>query len=497
MLILPVLIPLLTAILLLFLVRTRRTQRWISVLSVLAHLGVSIALLSKIGKEGAMALHVGGWPAPYGIAFTADRMSAMLLVAASLVSAATFAFAVGVTDDRRERYGFYPLCHVLLMGVSGSFLTGDIFNLFVWFEVTLIASFVLISLGGERPQVEGGYKYVALNLVSSSVFLVALGLLYGTVGTLNFADLPGRIAMAPDKGFVTVLGMLFIVTFGIKSALFPMFYWLPASYHTPPGVVSALFAGLLTKVGVFALFRSFTLVFTTDPALYQTVILILSALTMVFGALGALAQKDLRRLLAFILVSHVGYMALGLAVMSPHSIGSALYYTVHHMICMCLLFLCAGIVKILTANRSMLDLGGIAGAKPYLAALFVIGGFAISGLPPFSGFYPKVGLFQAVLSSDYSAVAWVVAVSSGLTILAFFKAWNQVFWGKLPDGLELTEVSPRAKLLMYVPTSILAAAVLGSGIFAGRISAWSHAAADQLLNPVEYKRVTLEEVPER
>lgn len=494
MLILPILIPLFTAILLLFMVRVRRAQRAVSVVSTLAHLGVSIELLMQVSKQGAIALWVGGWPPPFGIALTLDRMGAMLLVTASLVAGSVLIFALGTIDDRREKFGFHPLCNVLLMGVSGSFLTGDIFNLFVWFEVTLIASFVLVALGGERPQIEGGYKYVALNLVSSSIFLVALGLLYGSVGTLNFADLPGRIAAMPDKGFITVLGMFFIVTFGIKSALFPMFFWLPASYHTPPGAVSALFAGLLTKVGIFAMFRTFTMVFTTDHAFYQVVLLVLSALTMIFGALGALAQKDLRRLLAFILVSHVGYMVLGLALMSRHGIGSALYYTVHHMVCMSLLFLCAGIVKVLTANRSMYDLGGLASVRPYLAALFVIGGFAISGLPPFSGFYPKVGLFQAIMDSEVPAVGWVVVFSSGLTILAFLKAWNQIFWGPKPDALELEELPRKKQFAMYLPAFILAFAVVGSGIFAGPIANWSHAAADQLLNPVEYKRATFKEV---
>ncbi|MBX3120165.1 MAG: hypothetical protein KF784_13960 [Fimbriimonadaceae bacterium] len=496
MLILPILIPLFAAISLFFLVRSRKMQRVTSILASLAHFGVAVSLLVQVSQAGAISLRLGSWPAPYGIAFTLDRMGAMMLAVGSFVALAVITFAMGSLDGRREKFGYYALSQILLMGVSGSFITADIFNLFVWFEVTLIASFVLMSLGGERAQVEGGYKYVALNLISSSIFLVAVGLLYASVGTLNFADLPGRIAALPDKSFVTVLGMLFIVTFGIKSALFPLFFWLPASYHTPPGVVSALFAGLLTKVGIFAMFRSFTMVFVTDPGLYQSVILVLAVLTMVFGALGAIAQKDLRRLLAFILVSHVGYMTLGLAVMSPHSLGSALYYMVHHMVCMCLLFLCAGIVKHLTRNKTMHELGGLAAVRPYLAILFVLGGFAISGLPPFSGFYPKVGLFQAIFASEAPHVAWAVLASSALTILAILKAWNEVFWGPRPKDLELVELSPKRAMAMYLPTTVLAIAVMGSGIFARPIAAWSHAAADQLLNPIEYKRATLGGVEE-
>jgi multicomponent Na+:H+ antiporter subunit D len=220
-------------------------------------------------------------------------------------------------DVQRESFGYYPLLHILLMGVCGAFLTGDIFNLYVWFEVMLIASFVLLALGGERAQLEGAIKYVTLNLISSAFFLTAVGILYGMIGTLNMADLARQLSTVAQPGLVMTLAMLFFVAFGIKAALFPLFFWLPASYHTPPVIVSALFAGLLTKVGVYALVRVFTLLFIRDSSYIPTLILVVAGLTMVTGVLGAVAQNEIRRLLSFHIVSQIGYLLMGLGLFTP------------------------------------------------------------------------------------------------------------------------------------------------------------------------------------
>ena len=264
LIVLPILIPLITAILTLLLWHYRAWQRILSVIGAALHLVAVLGLLMVVRQDGIQAVQIGSWPAPFGITLVADLFSAIMLVLTGIIGLAVAVYSLGNIDARRESFGYYPLYHVLLMGISGAFLTGDMFNLYVWFEVMLIASFVLMALGGERPQMEGALKYVTLNLISSAIFLAAVGVLYGVTGTLNMADLATQLPLI-EPGMVNTLAMMFLVAFGIKAAVFPLFFWLPAAYHTPPAAVSAIFAGMLTKVGVYALIRVFTLIFITDP----------------------------------------------------------------------------------------------------------------------------------------------------------------------------------------------------------------------------------------
>src|SRR5919106_4932284 len=286
-LILPLLIPLLTAVVALVAYGSRTTQRWLSVCGATALLVAALGLLGSVWYDGIQVGQMGNWPAPYGITLVADLFSAIMVVLTSVIALAVVLYALSSIDVAREHFGFHPLYHFLLMGVSGAFLTGDLFNLYVWFEVMLMASFVLLALGGERPQMEGAIKYVTLNLIASAIFLAAVGLLYGAVGTLNMADLAQKLREPEAADFITTIAMLFLVAFGIKAGIFPLFFWLPASYHTPPVAVSAIFAALLTKVGVYAMIRVFTLIFVHDIGYTHTVILILAGFTMVTGVFGA------------------------------------------------------------------------------------------------------------------------------------------------------------------------------------------------------------------
>ena len=313
-------------------------------------------------------------------------------------------YSLGSIDEAREAHGYHPLFHVLLMGVSMAFLTGDLFNLYVAFEVMLMASFVLLSLGGERAQLEGAVKYVTLNLLSSAVFLAAVGVLYGVAGTLNLADLALAVQRGTAPGLVTTLACLFLVAFGIKAAVFPLFFWLPASYHTPPVAVSALFAGLLTKVGVYALVRAFTLVFTGDTALTHGLILAVAVLTMVTGVLGAAAQFEFRRVLSFHIVSQIGYMVLGLGLFTPLALAGTVFYLIHHIVVKTNLFLVAGIVKRLGGTLDLGSLGGLYRRRPALALLFLVPAFSLAGIPPLSGFWGKLVLVKAGLDSGHYAV---------------------------------------------------------------------------------------------
>jgi multicomponent Na+:H+ antiporter subunit D len=258
LLIMPILIPLLAATLSLFAWRSRQTQRILGVLGTALLLSSGFMLLREVSNGGIQVGQIGAWPAPFGITIVADLFSAIMVVLAGVIGLAVAVYSVATMDRARERFGYYPLLHILLMGVCGAFLTGDLFNLYVWFEVMLMASFVLMALGGERPQMEGAIKYVTLNLISSALFLAAVGMVYGILGTLNMADLAEKLRLAPASDLLTTIAILFMIAFGIKAAAFPLFFWLPASYHTPPIAISTIFAGLLTKVGVYALMRVFT-----------------------------------------------------------------------------------------------------------------------------------------------------------------------------------------------------------------------------------------------
>ena len=310
---LPILLPLGTAIALHLVPQRRRLLRVIAFVGALLILGVAAAIFGRVRSEGIQVLQIGSWPAPYGITLVADLFSALMVVMVGIIGVAVTGSSFAGVDPRRESFGYHALIHVLLMGVSGAFLTGDIFNLYVWFEVMLIASFVLMSLHRTRAQLHAAFTYVGLNLLASAFLLTAIGLLYGQAGTLNFADLARAWPERRTPGLDAALSMLFLTAFSIKAGLFPLFFWLPASYHTPPAAIGALLAGLLTKVGVYAMIRVFTLLFPDPTASVYTALLVMSGGTMIVGLIGALGQHDLRRVLSFNLVGHIGFTTVGLA----------------------------------------------------------------------------------------------------------------------------------------------------------------------------------------
>jgi multicomponent Na+:H+ antiporter subunit D len=491
-LLLPVLIPFVTAIFLLLARKWRRVQRLGSVAGAMLLFGASIALFATVSEHGVIATQPGNWPAPFGITIVADLFSAIMVLVNGLMGTVVAVYSLANIDADREHFGYHPLYHMLLMGVSGAFLTGDMFNLYVWFEVMLISSFVLITLGGQRGQLEGAIKYVTLNLVSSSFFLASVGILYGLAGTLNMADLARTLPLVENTGLVSVIAMLFLVAFGIKAAIFPLFFWLPASYHTPPVAVSAIFASLLTKVGVYALIRVFTLLFSGDIGYTHTIILVIAGFTMVTGVLGAAAQTEFRRLLSFHIVSQIGYMIMGLGLFTHIAIAAAIYYVVHNIVVKTALFLVSGIVQRLKGTLQLKSIGGLYKASPLLATLFIIPAFSLAGVPPLSGFWGKLSLIQAGLAIDqYAIVAAALGVSL-LTLFSMTKLWGEAFWKphaevEGPDA----ELSGRDRLALFLPVAVLVSITVILGLFVEPFFGIALRAADQLLNPTEYINAVL------
>ncbi len=488
----PIIIPFATAVLA-FLFRHGPEGRWISVLGSAALLVSAAILMTNVLAGGVVAAQMGQWPAPFGITLVADLLSAVMVVITGITGLAVAIYALADVDERKEQLGYHALYQVLLAGVCGAFLTGDLFNLYVWFEVMLISSFGLLVMGGNRQQLDGGIKYVTLNLVSTILFLSGIGLLYGMTGTLNMADLHSAVQNVENPGLLVVVAVMFMIAFGVKAAVFPLFFWLPASYHTPAISVSAIFAGLLTKVGVYALFRMFTLVFTTDVAYTHTILLWVAGFTMVTGVLGAAAMNDFRRILSFHIVSQIGYMILGLALFTPLALVGAVFYLVHHIIVKANLFLVAGVARRIAGSTELSQIGGLYKTAPLLALLFLIPAFSLAGFPPLSGFWAKYVLVKAALEDGGYVIAGVALVVGLLTIYSMTKIWGNAFWKPHPAGVHptLSSIAPKDLAALILPIAALATLTCIIGLFPEPFIQFATASADQLLNPEAYIQAVL------
>lgn len=489
LLVAPVLIPLASSVGCLLLWRHRNAQRALGLLAAFALLASGISLLLSVERDGIQAVQIANWPAPFGITVVADLLSAIMVTITGVIGSAAAVYSLAGIDAQHESFGFHPLFHFLLMGICGAFLTGDLFNLYVWFEVMLIASFVLLVLGGERQQIEGAFKYVALNLVSSALFLAGVGLLYGATGTLNMADMARRISSTEGNGLVTVIAMLFLTTFGIKAAIFPLFFWLPASYHTPPVAISAVFAGLLTKVGVYAILRVFTLIFVKDVSFTHSIILALAGLTMLTGILGAIVQTDMRRVLSFNLVSHIGYMIMGVGLFSVAGIAGSIFYVIHHIIVKANLFMVSGLVCRLGGSYDLEKAGGLYSKAPGLAVLFLIPALSLSGMPPLSGFFAKLTLVRAGLANDSFWIVGAALVAGLLTLFSMVRVWAAAFW--TPRNPDLPPVEPGAPGALWMPVISLGVLTILIGLGTAPVFDLSLRAAHQLMDPSEYINAVL------
>jgi multicomponent Na+:H+ antiporter subunit D len=490
---LPLMLPLVGAALSVLTGRSRVLQRLIGVTVLVALVAVSVVLLVRVDRDGIIVAQAGGWPAPMGITLVADRLSAIMLVVASVMLLAVLVYAIGEPGAERNHVGFQSVYLVLAAGVSLSFLTGDLFNLFVAFEMMLTASYVLLTLGGRREQVRSGMTYVVISLLASTLFVTALGLLYAATGTVNLADLAERIATLPP-GVRSAFAVLLLVVFGIKAALFPLFFWLPDSYPTAPAPITAVFAGLLTKVGIYAIIRT-QLLLIPEQSRPATLLLVLAGATMAIGVLGAIAQDDVKRILSFDIVSQVGYMVMGLGLFTLAGVAGAVFYIVQHIVVKTTLFLVAGLVEHTGGSSHLTRVGNMIRSAPLLGPLFLVPALSLAGIPPLSGFVGKLALVDAGISAhEYGIVAVSLAVSL-LTLFVMIRIWSGVFWSPATEPVEPTRPPGGAggasrrlggPVLMVLPTVALVLCVLATTVFAGPLYAFSERAAHDLLDPGSY-----------
>ncbi|HSM45793.1 MAG TPA: proton-conducting transporter membrane subunit, partial [Acidimicrobiia bacterium] len=456
LLILPIALPLGTAAVTIGLVRWPRARRTLGVGALAGTIASCVVLLGQVSDGSVLVGHVGGVEAPIGITLVADAFSAILLTISAIMLLAVFVYAVGSPKTDETRAFFHSVYLILAAGVSASFLTGDLFNLFVSFEVTLTASYVLITYGGSKLQIRHGMTYVVISLFASTLFITAVGLVYAATGTVNMADLATRLTDI-DPGLRSALGVLFLVVFGIKAAIFPLFFWLPDSYPVAASPVTAIFAGLLTKVGVYAIIRTHTLLFGEGGP--STLLLAVAGLTMVTGVLGAITQNDVKRILSFHIISQIGYMIFGLGLYTLAGLAAAVFYIVHHIIVKTTLFLVGGLVEERTGTGALRRLGGLLHTSPLLAAMFLLPALSLAGIPPSSGFVAKLALIEAGFSIGANLTVGVAILVSALTLFSMTKIWSGVFWGVAedppPNPESLDGATLRFPRLMVAPTGFL------------------------------------------
>lgn len=505
-----VLLPLLGAAVTLLFGRSRRAQMAVS-FSVLAAVAVIASiLLVRVDAEVGAVVAIGGWQPPFGIVLVVDRLSAIMLIVSAIMLLGVLAYAIGqgIADQHRETPVsiFHPTYLILAAGVFNAFIAGDLFNLYVGFEIFLSASYVLLTLSGTGERIRAGVTYIVVSLVSSLFFLSAIALIYGATGTANIAQLSVRIAEL-DPDVQLILHLVLLIAFGIKAAVFPLSFWLPDSYPTAPAPVTAVFAGLLTKVGVYALIRTETVIFTDSDL--GTLFVVIGGLTMVVGILGALTQADIKRLLSFTLVSHIGYMLFGIGLGTELGLAATIYYVVHHIVVQTALFLTTGLIERFGGATSINRLAGLAKAAPFLGILFFIPAMNLGGIPPFSGFIGKTGLFLAGSDQAQSTPAWLVwivigagALTSLVTLYALMRFWNMAFWRsrdqlegyhsqllsqvqEAPDGATVTAQRTTSSLMVAATTALVAVSLMLT-VFAGPMFDLAARAASNLSSPTTY-----------
>ena len=438
-----VLLPLIGAGLTLAAARRTTIQRIVSLTVLTAMLVSAGVLLWAADTLGPQVMLVGGWLPWEGVVLVVDRLSALMVIVSTTVTMAVLGYSIGQGassfDDESDGHSPLPVFHpsilVLAAGVTTTFISGDLFHLYVGFEMLLAASFVLLTLGGTAERVRAGTTYVLVSLLSSMIFLAAVGMVYAATGTINLALLAQRMGDIQPAASLQ-LQLLLLIGFAVKAAVFPMSGWLPDSYPTAPAPVTAVFAGLLTKVGIYAIIRTQTLLFPGSRL--EDLLLWAALLTMVVGILGAIVQNDIKRMLSFTLVSHIGYMLFGIALGSTIGLAAAIFYVIHHILIQTTLFLVTGLVERVGGSSDVARLGDLARISPVVGILFFVPAMNLAGIPPFSGFLGKVGLIQAG-AADGGWLAWVVVggsvLTSLLTLYAVARVWARAFWSENPSGI--------------------------------------------------------------
>lgn len=462
LLIMPMLLPFLCALILVFIKNKNQTSKILSITTMIVSTLISLALLIYVVNHKPITLDFGGWKAPFGIQFLGDSLSLLMVTVSSFVVTLIMAYGFGRGEKRVNLFHLPTFILLLTVGVIGSFLTSDLFNLYVMFEIMLLASFVLVTLGQSVEQLRAAIIYVVLNIIGSWLFLLGIGMLYKTVGTLNFSHIASRLNHMESNQTITIISLVFLVAFSSKAALV-IFMWLPKAYAVLNTELAALFAALMTKVGAYALIRFFTLLFDHHPGITHPLLVFMSCITMIIGAFGVIAYKDIKKIAAYQVILSIGFIILGLGSHTHAGVNGAIFYLSNDIIVKTLLFFIIGSLVYISGFRNYKYLSGLAKREPFFGVAFIVMVFAIGGVPPFSGFPGKVLIFQgAIQNGNYIGLALMI-LTSLLAIYSLFRVMFVMYFGDT-DGEEVKfkEIPPHRKGIL----GILVAVVLAMGIAA-------------------------------
>ncbi len=474
----------------LFLPRHIYLQRWISAISTFGTVMVAASLVQKVYQDGIQTLDVSSWEAPFGITLVSDMLSATLVLTTSIIAFLCILYSCFSIGEARERFYYYPIVQFLVVGVNGAFTTGDIFNLFVFFEVMLMSSYVLLVHGGTKIQLRESIKYILVNVISSALFVITVAYLYSVVGSLNMAHISERISEVEQNGILTVIAILFLIVFGLKGAIFPLYFWLPGSYYAPPTPIMALFGALLTKVGVYSIMRTYSLFFYHDYEYTYGILIFLSLLTIILGVIGAIAYMDLKKIIIYNIIAAIGVILFGFAVMSLDSVAGSVYYIVHDMIIKAALFLIIGIMIKITGTSNLKKMSGLIKRYPGLAWTFFLAAVSLAGIPPLSGFFGKLLIIRGGFTEGFNVGAEIVLFSSLLILFSVMKIFIYGFWGE-PRSYPEDEKTP-VKSLLIAPVILVIISIL-MGVGSEAIFPYISLAVETLLNPDIYIDAVLKE----
>ena len=516
-LILPILIPWLSALVLALLNGKFKLEKAAALVAALGQCAFVFWLLFHVDANGIQTTVLGAHVAPWGIVFVADRLSCIMLCLSSGVGTVALIYSFFTVTEKQQRYFFFPLFNLVMAGVNWSFITGDIFNLFVGYEVMLMSSYGMMMVGASKAQVRQTMKYIAINVIGSTFFVVGIGYIYATVGAINMAEISERTAaLTGDQAkMFTAVSTVMLIVFAMKAATFPLIFWLPDAYPIVPQGVSGYFAGLLTKVGVYSMLRVFVMVFRQDGADFVLqIVLILSGFTMLMGVLGAMCQWDIRKILSWHIISQVGYMVMGIGLVGvavrnadgsidaaatdavkTAAIAGTIFYIVHHIVVKSCLFLVGGIAERVAGTQELKKMGGVLDLAPGVAGLFLVASFSLAGMPPFSGFLSKFVLIKAGLKGEAFIVVAVAIITSFFTLYSMTKIWSYAFWGKAKLA---APASPRwSYRALMAPTGALVAFTIIMGLFAQPFMALAERAAADVKDPKNYINASLLTKPGR
>ncbi|MGE6491934.1 Na+/H+ antiporter subunit D [Exiguobacterium sp. NPDC077395] len=487
----PIVIPALAAIIMMFMPKRVQLQRVMALGALVITAIVSLFLVHTVSTEGIQTLNLGNWQAPFGITLVSDMLSALLVTTSTLLTLFIVWFAVHYFSDSYEGNYLYISMLFLLVGVNGAFTTGDIFNLFVFFEVFLMSSYVLIVLGGRGVQLRESIKYLLVNIIASALFVMSVALLYGVTGTLNLADLAMKIPLVDNPDVITVIGVMFVIVFGMKGALVPLHYWLPGAYVVAPTPILAMFGALLTKVGVYSILRTYTLLFDGNGEFLQTFLMVLAVLTIFIGMTGAIAYNDVKLIIIYNIMIAVGVILYGISVNTQTSLEGSLYYLIHDMIIKAVLFMLVGMMIGITKSGQLRDMGGLITRFPLFGWTFFVAALSLAGIPPLSGFFGKLLIVSGGMDEGELFGPLLVLLSSLFVLYSVMKIFLNGFWGEAKREYDGPLV-PYTKRLI-VPVFLLLIIAVAYGFGAEAIHPYITQAIEPLVNPEIYIDAVIKE----